>query len=71
MQPHARHAPPPPEHFTFERGVRHLFTANAVRVGPTQRPDLDARLPLPAAWVGGAPTGMRCDASHAGRMRVS
>jgi len=25
-----------------ERGVRHLFTANAVRVGPTQRPDLDA-----------------------------
>jgi Zn-dependent protease with chaperone function len=25
-----------------ERGVRHLFTASAVRVGPTQRPDLDA-----------------------------
>lgn len=25
-----------------ERGIRHLFTANAVRVGPTQRPDLDA-----------------------------
>ena len=25
-----------------ERGVRHLFTANAVRVGPTQRPDLNA-----------------------------
>lgn len=25
-----------------ERGVRHLFTANAVRVGPTQRPYLDA-----------------------------
>jgi Zn-dependent protease with chaperone function len=25
-----------------ERVVRHLFTANAVRVGPTQRPDLDA-----------------------------
>lgn len=25
-----------------ERGVRHLFTANAVRVGPRQRPDLDA-----------------------------
>jgi Zn-dependent protease with chaperone function len=24
-----------------ERGVRHLFTASAVRVGPTQRPDLD------------------------------
>jgi Zn-dependent protease with chaperone function len=24
-----------------ERGVRHLFTANAVRVGPAQRPDLD------------------------------
>lgn len=24
-----------------ERGIRHLFTANAVRVGPTQRPDLD------------------------------
>lgn len=28
--------------FFGERGVRHLFTANAVRVGPTQRPDLDA-----------------------------
>jgi len=25
-----------------ERGVRHLFTANAVRVGPRQRPKLDA-----------------------------
>lgn len=25
-----------------ERGIRHLFTANAVRVGPTQRPELDA-----------------------------
>jgi hypothetical protein len=25
-----------------ERGIRHLFTANAVRIGPTQRPDLDA-----------------------------
>jgi hypothetical protein len=25
-----------------ERGIRHLFTASAVRVGPTQRPDLDA-----------------------------
>jgi hypothetical protein len=25
-----------------ERGIRHLFTANAVRVGPTPRPDLDA-----------------------------
>ena len=25
-----------------ERGVRHLFTANAVRVGPKQRPKLDA-----------------------------
>lgn len=25
-----------------ERAVRHLFTASAVRVGPTQRPDLDA-----------------------------
>lgn len=25
-----------------ERGIRHLFTANAVRVGPTQRPDLDS-----------------------------
>jgi Zn-dependent protease with chaperone function len=25
-----------------ERAVRHLFTANAVRVGPAQRPDLDA-----------------------------
>jgi len=25
-----------------ERGVRHLFTANAVRVGPRQRPRLDA-----------------------------
>ena len=25
-----------------ERGVRHLFTASAVRVGPTQRPDLNA-----------------------------
>ncbi|MBX3173438.1 MAG: M48 family metallopeptidase [Gemmatimonadaceae bacterium] len=25
-----------------ERGVRHLFTASAVRVGPTQRPQLDA-----------------------------
>ncbi len=24
-----------------ERGVRHLFTANAVRIGPTQRPELD------------------------------
>lgn len=28
--------------FFGERGIRHLFTANAVRVGPTQRPDLDA-----------------------------
>ncbi len=28
--------------FFGERSVRHLFTANAVRVGPTQRPDLDA-----------------------------
>lgn len=28
--------------FFGERGVRHLFTANAVRVGPTQRPQLDA-----------------------------
>lgn len=25
-----------------ERGIRHLFTASAVRVGPTQRPDLDS-----------------------------
>jgi Zn-dependent protease with chaperone function len=25
-----------------ERGIRHLFTGSAVRVGPTQRPDLDA-----------------------------
>ncbi len=25
-----------------ERGIRHLFTANAVRVGPRQRPKLDA-----------------------------
>jgi Zn-dependent protease with chaperone function len=25
-----------------ERGIRHLFLANAVRVGPTQRPKLDA-----------------------------
>jgi Zn-dependent protease with chaperone function len=25
-----------------ERGVRHLFTASAVRVGPTQRPELDS-----------------------------
>ncbi|HUF28238.1 MAG TPA: M48 family metallopeptidase [Gemmatimonadaceae bacterium] len=28
--------------FIGERGVRHLFTANAVRVGPHQRPQLDA-----------------------------
>src|SRR5687768_2948531 len=28
--------------FLGERGVRLLFLANAVRVGPTQRPDLDA-----------------------------
>lgn len=28
--------------FLGERGVRHLFTANAVRVGPRQRPDLDS-----------------------------
>lgn len=28
--------------FFGERGIRHLFTANAVRVGPTQRPALDA-----------------------------
>lgn len=28
--------------FLGERGVRHLFTANAVRVGPRQRPKLDA-----------------------------
>ncbi len=28
--------------FFGERGIRHLFTANAVRVGPTQRPELDA-----------------------------
>ena len=28
--------------FISERGVRHLFTANAVRVGPNQRPELDA-----------------------------
>jgi len=28
--------------FFGERGIRHLFTANAVRVGPTQRPDLHA-----------------------------
>src|SRR5512147_398451 len=28
--------------FLGERGVRHLFTANAVRVGPRQRPRLDA-----------------------------
>ncbi|MDH5234008.1 MAG: M48 family metallopeptidase [Gemmatimonadota bacterium] len=28
--------------FFGERGVRHIFTASAVRVGPTQRPDLDA-----------------------------
>src|SRR5438477_1138437 len=28
--------------FFGERGVRHLFLANAVRVGPTQRPKLDA-----------------------------
>jgi Zn-dependent protease with chaperone function len=28
--------------FIGERGVRHLFTANAVRVGPRQRPKLDA-----------------------------
>src|SRR5215475_1809564 len=28
--------------FFGERGVRHLFLANAVRVGPTQRPQLDA-----------------------------
>src|SRR5512140_566604 len=27
-----------------ERSARHLFTANAVRVGPTQYPDLDALL---------------------------
>ncbi len=27
--------------FIGERGVRHLFTANAVRVGPRQRPKLD------------------------------
>lgn len=27
-----------------ERGVRHLFTANAVKVGPRQRPNLDALL---------------------------
>jgi len=25
-----------------ERGLRHLFLANAVRVGPNQRPKLDA-----------------------------
>jgi Zn-dependent protease with chaperone function len=30
--------------FIGERGVRHLFTANAVRVGPRQRPKLDALL---------------------------
>lgn len=28
--------------FLGERGVRHLFTANAVRIGPRQRPKLDA-----------------------------
>lgn len=28
--------------FFGERGVRHFFLANAVRVGPTQRPQLDA-----------------------------
>ncbi|MGH7664298.1 MAG: M48 family metallopeptidase [Gemmatimonadaceae bacterium] len=28
--------------FLGERGVRHLFTANSVRVGPRQRPALDA-----------------------------
>ena len=28
--------------FLTERRIRHLFTANAVRVGPRQRPDLDA-----------------------------
>jgi Zn-dependent protease with chaperone function len=27
-----------------ERGARHLFTANSVRIGPTQYPDLDALL---------------------------
>jgi hypothetical protein len=34
--------------FFGERGVRHLFTANAVRVGPTQFPKLDAMIPRPA-----------------------
>lgn len=28
--------------FIGERALRHLFTANSVRVGPTQRPELDA-----------------------------
>ena len=28
--------------FFGERGLRHLFLANAVRVGPRQRPQLDA-----------------------------
>ena len=28
--------------FFGERGIRHLFLANAVRVGPRQRPQLDA-----------------------------
>src|SRR5829696_6337201 len=30
--------------FITERGLRHLFLANSVRVGPRQRPKLDAAL---------------------------